>query len=198
LGAEANQCPVCGLVDQIARVSAILSAGTAVTSTATVGSSAPSLLSTIAGEKYRTTDFSASTFSYSQSDLARQLFRPPVTEPNWIVMWCFVLARQLSVFAMLGAIFGCIVGAVVSVATQAGPPFFVSVAAGAVLGPVAAYLRFHNNKRFGPIARGLATVSNAVERYDRYQRDRARWNESYYCFRDDVVFYPGESQAIRP
>jgi hypothetical protein len=111
--------------------------------------------------------------STGMSDLARRLAapEPPRTSGAWLVMIYALLGPLIVAFAITGG---------------REPPDWLSATAVVV---------------------GLGLVFGVVRPWNLRQAEsaRARWQERYeawttlrYCYRDDVVWHPGERRAVRP
>lgn len=212
LASHPNACPKCGNIDQIQKLSTIITSGTRKTSgvSATMGETnlAGSQRHYAQGTGYvGSSEVSGKAFSASstlidateQSELAKRLSPPPKPqEPapkrpgfgEW--------------FSTAGGIVAILVG-IAGAAWLAGPWGVIGGIVGFIGGVVAAsFLAFQfENLVFGTSTE-LAQIEfeRETEKYAKdmagWEKARQRWDTMYYCYRDDVVFVPGENEAVTP
>lgn len=209
-----NACPHCHGLDQIRKLSAIVSSETLTTS----GVSATSTEAKIAGDHQyysRTSDYvgrgeSAGKIHTSSvtsintveaSDLAKKVARPPrpsdpalpgSSVPEWFLVVSMVISgiiAYLSVEATYSLHKSVLLGFVIGIVV-----FGVFVMLVAFLGGKAGFderykksqVEYEVQKR--QFARAIAEWEEANK----------RWEKMYYCYRDDVIFVPGEELTARP
>lgn len=206
-----NACPRCRKADQIQKLSSIVSAGTRETTGSSVTSGTADLVGreefynrerryrgsgTISGVAHS----SSTTLltAKEESELARRLAAPPKpSEPTlaqpgfgglgdkiygaFAIVFCLVgiglLADGGALMGGVGCVLGLIVGSLVAVAIE-----------NLVFREKRREAQTEYDKRMKEFPHKLAA----------WERASARWDALYYCYRDDIVFVPGEGEYARP
>ncbi|HPD41375.1 MAG TPA: zinc ribbon domain-containing protein [Anaerolineae bacterium] len=207
-----NACPICKSIDQIQKLSTIVTSGTRTTagisSTLEKTDLSGSQRHYVRGTGYvADSELSGKSYSSSstlidateQSNLAKRLSPPskpqePVLErPFWgeraekvidiagIAIWLVLAGQATNRWGIIGFIAGSIGAAIVC-----GLLFWLI-----------SYLVFGNSQKEAEKQLEIEKGKHAkdVVAWEQAQR---RWETIYYCYRDDVIFVPGENRAVTP
>lgn len=223
-----NTCPKCNRDDQIQKLSSIVAsntrttAGTSTTSNRTTIAGRQKFFSKhnrytgkgdLSGEAYSLSETAINTIE--QSNLAQKVMPPPKpiepTPPN-----ISILDRLDSVQtgAMLGlGIIGGFLGYGSALALWE-MQFHIAAdlleiplpVVGLVLGAFFGYKLAGNFRKRKPIVSRVFIKQEAYaqelnlfkQKLSEWEMAYSRWNELYYCFRDDIVYHPGTSETITP
>jgi hypothetical protein len=207
-----NACPVCNRIDQVQKLSSIYAAQTQQTSSSstTLGSADIS-----AQSDYRNSQRShigsgnmtgtmssiheTTVSALGRTDLAKRLAPPKeVSKPHlkeykftgWVdnVIPLLGSLAALTGAVMVGYELGFLLGVVA---------FFVILFMWVVL------MRAIESLIYSGRRRAAKREFEGMQEYyrhelERQEKARTRWSKMYYCYRDDVVFMPGEQDGVEP
>lgn len=173
-------CPQCGQVDRVEKVSALVGAGT---SAGLYGG--PALGSNV-------------LVGASQTAMSQKL--SPPTKPSYQSPWGCVSSFVTGVGICLGTIFLIILFVQLQRASSAGIPidsrfltnlmiFLAMLITPFIISFLIIILKATTAKQ--------RKITFETE-YPRWQHAIAKWNELYYCARNDVIFIPGKPQDCVP
>jgi len=172
------RCPLCGRNDKVEKVSGIVSRATQDISGATI---ATSLLA-----KQLNPPAPPTSPPGPESPLYKAVFRPYDRAIGWGIVvllvsipfvcdWLIALIKSGNPSLLIG--------------------FFIwgSIFAGAIL------LIRRGNRKEKELRKGFEILKAQWQAsMGRWKKSIGRWNRLYYCSRDDVIFIPGEKQAVPP
>ncbi len=179
---QAIICPICGKTDDIRKISTIVTQGTS--------------------------PYSRSNYQITAQNLLTHYLQPPSPprlKSSGVISWSFILALLLLVcilsvigFIALGVLIGWVDGSTTSsLLIGVVDTYPVELIFRMLLGMeimVILALLLHAYRGAIRKAKQASLQQENNERHGRWKQAMDRWNNMYYCYRDDVVFLPGHSQ----
>jgi hypothetical protein len=174
------RCPKCGQIDMVLKVSALHSGGVSSTEYEVI---VPIQLGSTV------TPVSSKRVGVSQTELSKKLAPPSKPEPKDYAVYNDT-ERVLKTLATLAVCLGLVLaiwGQCANLATLGGQGLLQLILGIALVGCGGAYIYFVTSRRE---KQAMAVLMS------RWKRAIARWNQLYYCSRDDGVFIPGQSHFV--
>lgn len=172
-----NACPICRKNDRVEKISAIYSRDTHQISGSTTSTNTYVDKDGYTRHETRDNPFSGT----QQSNLASFLTPPKQPEKNGA---CF---RYLLIVPCILFLFGGILGVFMA---DTVPQIIVYIAI-FLISAYGLYWIFSTAKKKNRIAQQNLEMETA-----RWNKAMGRWQQTYYCHRDDVVFLPGEQGSV--
>lgn len=174
-------CPKCGQIDRIQKVTSVVSEGTTrVRMEGTVS---------VRSEE-GTRDIPTRQEGSSVTELAKRLQKP--TFPFGLIFKKFMYGSLISFIAIVGL--GMVAGGLVDFNFSRSEwiirVVIILIGAICLISAIVFTASFITSLSSGKIK------EEGDEIQERYERAVRRWNQLYYCYRDDIVFIPGEDDAI--
>lgn len=167
-------CPICEQIDQVRKVSSIVSEGESHTQTQG--------MVPVRWSDQKTYWLPGQYNEYSVTMLAKRL-KFPFERPQGFIEWVILFFGSM-IFAGLGSVFFIALGKEFLLLYILGLLGLGAVGLSTVLGIIVLVN--------GSMKRDLDAGQQ------RYRKALLKYGELYYCYRDDIVFIPGESGFVSP
>ncbi|HEX9414579.1 MAG TPA: hypothetical protein VF916_13825 [Ktedonobacterales bacterium] len=177
-------CPRCGLVDQVQKVSALVTAGVSTGS----GSGAGYMVGSFGSSGSIATAYGRMYQQDSHQSLLSERLSPPA-EPRLVRAWPAGFTIAL-IGLFLGVFCSCGIAGLITSLTEEYAPLVCGVLVALPFVAVAGVLLRTGQQREKRSAEAWQ------EEHEQWEAAIGRWFELYYCWRDDVVFVPGSLSAI--
>jgi hypothetical protein len=193
------RCPLCRRNDQVEKISAILKKQTSQSD----GYVPQQEIYTDSDGHAHSRTVNVRVQTTHKTDLAQglnppELARPkePSSRPTWMILGCAII-----LFISIGcSLVYAIAGMLTILFNQSSSPpnysylFASACATAAMLIPVGLFFLWKSSKKKDE-ARVNQELSAYQQAYQQWQQAMARYENLYYCGRDDVVFIPGEKTS---
>ena len=188
-----NVCPKCGQVDQIQKLTAIVSAGTR----RTVGTTTTSGRTNVYNRDFEYAGNAYSSSSTQVNTVARtalaQKLSPPQCPSQPIEPSDDVSIVKVAAMLFVVVLISC----VILILSDSWPLFCGSfLVVSFVLGGLIGYLERPEAKRKEEHYQLM--MKSYSEMLPEWERMYKQWEQMYYCYRDDVVFIPEEEAYVTP
>jgi len=188
-----NVCPKCGQVDQIQKLTAIVSAGTH----RTVGTIATYGRTNVYNRDFEYTGNAYSSSSTQVNTVARteltQKLSPP-QRPNQPIKPSDDVG---TIEIVIGLIISTLILCVIAFSIDSWLWMGVScIAVPAVIGVLIGWLTLPKSQEREE--RYQLMMKEYLEILPQWEKMHKQWEQMYYCYRDDVVFIPGRETYAKP